>query len=85
MKGVFQFNPGSATRKNLPKRVITATSAVVTVKNLPNTVESTIIAAKPSNTMEITFIRASRYDYYSEALCQIASCAWAQMTAGLAS
>src|SRR3984957_7443596 len=32
--GRFQFNPGSATRRNFPKRVITATSAVRTVKKL---------------------------------------------------
>ena len=32
--GRFQFNPGSATRRNLPNRVITATSAVRTVKKL---------------------------------------------------
>ena len=25
MKGTFQFRPGSATRRNLPNRVITAT------------------------------------------------------------
>src|SRR5882762_1993264 len=32
--GRFQFKPGSAMRRNLPKRVITATSAVRTVKKL---------------------------------------------------
>ena len=35
MNGNFQFNPGSATRRNFPKRVITATWAVLTVKKQP--------------------------------------------------
>src|ERR1700677_4765765 len=34
MTGHFQFKPGSATRKNLPNRVITAACAVCTVKKL---------------------------------------------------
>jgi hypothetical protein len=34
-KGLFQFKPGSAIRRNLPNLVIMATSAVVTVKKLP--------------------------------------------------
>src|ERR1700733_5523010 len=34
MSGHFQFRPASATRKNFPKRVMTATCAVCTVKKL---------------------------------------------------
>ncbi len=49
--GTFQFRPGSATRRNFPKRVTTATSAVFTVKKLPKTIErtkmSTMRAAAP--------------------------------------
>jgi hypothetical protein len=41
MNGHFQFKPGSATRRNLPKRVMTATCAVLTVKKLPRIVDST--------------------------------------------
>src|SRR5215472_8550302 len=40
MIGHFQFKPGSAMRKNLPKRVTTATCAVFTVKKLPKITES---------------------------------------------
>jgi hypothetical protein len=35
MNGHFQFKPGSATRRNLPNRVMMATCAVWTVKKLP--------------------------------------------------
>src|SRR5579872_3242242 len=40
--GVFQLRPASATRKNLPKRVMTATCEVLTVKKLPRIVMRTI-------------------------------------------
>ncbi|HTH35155.1 MAG TPA: hypothetical protein VL976_12340, partial [Xanthobacteraceae bacterium] len=40
MIGHFQFKPGSAMRKNLPKRVTTATCAVLTVKKLPKSTDS---------------------------------------------
>ena len=42
--GTFQFSPASATRRNFPKRVITATCAVFTVKKLPRTSERTMTA-----------------------------------------
>src|ERR1700724_906994 len=35
MYGVFQFNPGPATRANFPSRCTMATCAVSTVKNEP--------------------------------------------------
>src|ERR1700730_10726799 len=41
MNGHFPFKPGSATRRNFPNRVMTATWAVLTVKKLPRIVEST--------------------------------------------
>src|SRR5580700_2822333 len=41
MNGHFQFKPGLATRRNLPNRVMTATCAVLTVKKLPRSVDST--------------------------------------------
>jgi hypothetical protein len=48
--GRFQFNPASATRRNFPNRVMTATSAVLTVKKLPRTVPSSRITMIVSGT-----------------------------------
>src|SRR5271163_3612104 len=46
MNGNFQFRPGSATRRNLPNRVMIATCAVLTVKKLPRIAQSTTTAKK---------------------------------------
>src|SRR5579863_5624662 len=54
--GRFQFNPGSATRRNLPNRVITATSAVRTVKKLPKIRYSTKQTATPNGIQYSSFI-----------------------------
>src|SRR5512135_1337549 len=43
MYGTFQFKPASATRRNLPNRVMTATWAVFTVKKLPRIKVSAIM------------------------------------------
>jgi hypothetical protein len=47
--GVFQFNPGPATRANFPSRCTMATCAVSTVKNEPKITTRTRKHTIPSN------------------------------------
>src|SRR5271154_2680238 len=50
--GVFQFNPGPATRANFPSRCTIATCAVCTVKNEPRKMLSTKNAITPKINMK---------------------------------
>src|ERR1700691_3524779 len=63
--GVFQFNPGPATRANFPSRCTMATCAVSTVKNEPITTDSTKIKKMPRKN-KITLVVASIFTLLAE-------------------
>src|ERR1035437_4985780 len=54
--GVFQFNPGLATRANFPRRCTMATCAVSTVKNEPSTANNAKTTSKPPKRKRIVSV-----------------------------